>query len=970
MQVGDGLLGERGVTTREAEVLELVAHRMTNQEIAAALYVSKRTVESHVAALMRKLAVNNRHALADIAHEIDQRRDAFQVKLPAALEIAVESTPLVGRDKERGQLSELWSRAKSGQVVGALVTGEAGIGKSRLVAEVAYRAHHDGAAVLLGVCYEDAPVPFGPFIDAISVHLARLSDHEAARQRAEVDGLDRLLSHPPVRPSGAGGLTDADSEQAQVLATIVGYLSACTPRQPAVLVIEDVHWATASSRDLLRHLARWRGRVPLLIVATSRDTAPDLDDNTRALLGDLERSVNVGAVRLAGLDVVAVAALSASMTGSEPADPEAIRSETGGNPLFVREVAVAASGRTSGASLRALVSRRSTMLDAGDNAVLDVAAVIGADFDARLLAAVTATDVGAILDVLERCESAGLVWSLPGAVGRWGFVHSLFRGVRYDGIGTARRMKLHAAVASVLSTNIDPSDAEVAELARHAYESHLVGDAELAVRACLAAGDRAARLLAVEEAINFYRSALDATSALEPAGGELRCVAAVRLGSMLHNAGDPTGADVLVAAAADARRESNGKALGEIAWALSYYGSGLYGMADDALLEIVDDALSFLGRDDVAERARLLGLRAAQTAFGGDMKPVQVLCDEAVSLARSTGDPIGLAEVLMTIRVAMSTPHNLDQRGVLAEELEAIGEEHGLRLLVLYGRLGRASFLRERGDLAASSKAIDDAAGMLGPTPPVWPSLLSTAMRANRLLFQGDLTGAERVADELLSTDVGTRGGVGVWVKPAAWHPAHLLAIRRYQGRLGEMIDEIERQADVLGPMGEAIRTCAIAHAGRLEHARDQLDAYTTSGLAEFPENLTWLSAMTHLAEAAELTGHQPAARLMAELLAPFAGRLDNFGDGSFGAIDVARVQLAFTMGRDIEQVADDAVHSSRRMDAPVLLGRALVYQAAARTRAGGPATVVESALDEALGIAARTGAALIEHDAARLLGR
>lgn len=947
------------VTRREAEVLRLVGDRFSNDEIAAALFVSKRTVESHVSALMRKLGADGRRALAELARARTGDGGPAPPPVPAAIDLAVESAPLVGRARELAVLERLWDRARGGQVVMAVLTGEPGIGKSRLAAELAVTAHAAGADVLLGGCYEDQPAALGPFVEAIAAHLGR-SGADARRSGVAVDGLDRLLPPPAPPTPGREGLVDQEAGLAEQLNTIGAYLEATTTDRPAVLIVEDAHWATTSTNRVLRDLARAPSRMPLLVVVTARDTGPEVDDECRSLLDDLDHSPNAHTVRLGGIDAAAVAELATGLaTGlgvAAPSDVEALRAETGGNPLFVREVVREGGSGRVGVSLGTLLARRSASLAAGDNAVLDLAAVIGASFDVRLLAAASGTELDATLDALEQAETVGLVRGVPGEPGRWAFIHSLFRRQRYDAIGTARRMRLHRAVATVLAARTDTDETTGPELARHAYESHLLGDGRLAVSACVAAGDRAARLLAVDEAAGFYRRALDVTTVLDPPDPGLRLAVIVRLGSILHNAGDPDGIDLLLAAADQAREVADGALLADIAWSYSYNGSGTYGRSDESLRRMVDDALA-LPELGPAARARLLALRAAGHAFSGDMEPVPALCDSAVASARATGDPITLAQVLMTIRLAMSTPWNLRERYDVAVELEALGEGLGLPMLVVHGRLARASMLREQGQLVASSQALDSATAMLGTRPPVWCGVLATAMHSNRLLLRGDLPGAEAAADQLLEIDSGGRRGTGAWVDPAAWRIAHVLAVRRYQGRLGAEVGTVESNTEALGPIADALLTCALAHAHRSDDVRARLDHHVASGFSDVVGNLEWLSSMTLYAEAAELLRHREAARRLAELLTPYADRLDNFGDGSFGPVAIALVQLAATLDGDLDKVAAAALATCRRIGSPIFIGRALAY-------------IGPSGDAEASAIVGVTGADLIAQDIARLRGR
>ena len=146
-----------GVTAREAEVLAAVGERLTNAEIASRLFVSPRTVETHIAALLRKLGAANRRELAGI-WQTSTRADVprSQQALPPALELLADPATYVGRSDERSQLRELWRRAEQGKLLVAVVLGEAGMGKSRIAAELALEVHADGGQVRLGSCLEES----------------------------------------------------------------------------------------------------------------------------------------------------------------------------------------------------------------------------------------------------------------------------------------------------------------------------------------------------------------------------------------------------------------------------------------------------------------------------------------------------------------------------------------------------------------------------------------------------------------------------------------------------------------------------------------------------------------------------------------------------------------------------------------------------------------------------------------------
>lgn len=159
-------LPDTQVTAREAEVLDLLGEHLTNAEIAARLYISERTVESHVSSLLRKLGAPDRRELARRPRRTTPSADRT-MDLPAAVGLLADAGGFVGRSMERRSLDDAWRLAREGHTLVAFVTGGAGMGKSRLVAEMAAAAHTEGARVLLGACYEDVDDPYGPFVQAL-----------------------------------------------------------------------------------------------------------------------------------------------------------------------------------------------------------------------------------------------------------------------------------------------------------------------------------------------------------------------------------------------------------------------------------------------------------------------------------------------------------------------------------------------------------------------------------------------------------------------------------------------------------------------------------------------------------------------------------------------------------------------------------------------------------------------------------
>ena len=429
-------------------MLAALAERLTNAEIATRLFVSERTVESHVTALLRKFEATNRRELADVAQREESRdRDSG---LSAVLELLVEPAGFVGRVDERRRLGELWGRCVSGPSRIVVLAGEAGIGKSRLAAEFAAEVDRSGGRVLLGTCSEDAEAPFQPFVEAIGDDLSALSEVSVRRRMAsDTAALARIIPGLARRAGLVATANDLDpaSGQTTIAAAVGRYLRRVAEEAPLLLVIEDLHFATTTTRATVRHLARSPIHAPILMLVTTRDTAPDVDDELHMLLGDLARMPGVDSIDLGGLPATDVADLLARLGST--ADATTVTNETGGNPLLVVEVARSRGGTT--ASLHALLTRRYALLTDADLTVVDVASVVGTEFDADVVARSVDSDLEAALASLERIAAAGLVHAVPGRPGHFAFTHALFRRARYDSIPAHTRLVIHRDVAATLS---------------------------------------------------------------------------------------------------------------------------------------------------------------------------------------------------------------------------------------------------------------------------------------------------------------------------------------------------------------------------------------------------------------------------------------------------------------------------------------------------------------------------------------
>jgi predicted ATPase len=381
--------------------------------------------------------------------------------------------PFVGRETQLGALVSAVDAAGFGEIVLALVAGEPGIGKTRLVNEVAARVSaRVGARVLWGTCWEGEGAPaYWPWLQLLR---ALLADRKVDRPEAAGgpgDGrVHRLLEQVP-SPD-----VDADA-RFRLFDTVAGVLAETTRTGPLVLVIDDLHWADEASIRLLQFLARDVRMHRLAILGTYRDTDLDPAHPLARCLGELGRDGLH--VSLAGLGRRHVATLVAALTG-EDADQTGmvplLHRRSGGNPFFVRELlrlleaegspegfdldrsldrgpgcgSDRGPGRRSAAAVpvgvRAVVDRRLSRLSSPTRDVLSAASVIGAEFEPFTLGPVTGRSADEVLAALDEAAAARLVVRREDGVG-FGFVHALVREVLYDGLSMSSRVALHRGVA-------------------------------------------------------------------------------------------------------------------------------------------------------------------------------------------------------------------------------------------------------------------------------------------------------------------------------------------------------------------------------------------------------------------------------------------------------------------------------------------------------------------------------------------
>jgi DNA-binding CsgD family transcriptional regulator len=414
---------------------------------------------------------------------------------------------LVGRDGELARLRGLLQDAAAGRAVTGLVSGDAGIGKSRLVAEAMQIAERDGFTVLCGQCAEIGDsVPYLPFADAFRTAPPRIEKAIKARPV-----LSRLL------PDGGGQTQEADwagLTRQQMFGAVLSLLSELAAASPVLLVIEDLHWADATTRHLVTFLARMLHRERVAIIGTYRTDDLDRRHPLRSVVAELLRLPMVALVELGPLSAAALAEiLSNAPNLSFPLSAATLNSlveRAEGNAYYAEELLTASScaegtdGTLPTGLAELLLSRVERVSDAAQQ-VLRAAAVAGGGAPDDLVRAASGLPDDAYDEAVR--EAAGASLLAPDGPDGYRFRHALLREAVYGDLMPGERTRLHARLASLLATvSATTGPGAAAELAHHSMASH---DIPGAFTASVRAGAEAERIGAPAEAHRHYDLALE-----------------------------------------------------------------------------------------------------------------------------------------------------------------------------------------------------------------------------------------------------------------------------------------------------------------------------------------------------------------------------------------------------------------------------------------------------------------------------
>jgi DNA-binding CsgD family transcriptional regulator/tetratricopeptide (TPR) repeat protein len=744
--------------------------------------------------------------------------------------VSASIPPLVGRGRELGLLRAALDSALAGRGRLVLISGEAGIGKTALIGELALEATTAGALVLPGHCYDlTMTPPYGPWL--------------------EITDQYRPDGEPPAPPDGlrrGAGNVDLAS-QSDLLEEARTFFAAVATRQPTVLVLEDLHWADPASLDLLRYLVRYIRQQPILLVATYRSEEVTARHPLYPLLPLLVRETDAERLDLRHLNDEDVRALVAARYPL-PDDDETrlatyLNRHAEGNPLYIREVLRTlqeegllqrVAGRwilgelaqvTVPPLIQQMIAARAGRLSEEARGLLSVAAVIGHETPIALWSEVTAVPEEMLLDTIEGAVAANFLEVTRDGTGVR-FVHSLVRAALYESILPVRRRRWHQLTAERLAAVSQPDPDAVA------YHFQQAGD-ERAARWLIRAGERATHAYAWHTAVERFDAALEFTGDMTEHGRLL-----YRMGRLLRYSDQVRGFQYLTRAKAAAERANvpglRAFAAIDMGHMLCLGGEAHRGLALMAEgMELIDrldsEAVSAIADIvlDTVQVARTPPGGIAQDSDWVRWNPRRGAYVVWLAIQGRLSEAEALAETLTRAPDSINSG-SADVASVMADAWNALGHVYGLT-----GRPHDAegAFTRAR-TLYASIQHYSQVAAMSHLCLTIVALRFAPADLALRRRLLEDMEAAVSQAPETLATDVWLGFGrmpvlflSGMWMEakalgelmlrtPAGGYTLdHICALARGQGRSAEAWDMIRRGLPD-GPPSEPDRTPLINGAG------------------------------------------------------------------------------------------------------------------------------------------------------------
>jgi DNA-binding CsgD family transcriptional regulator/tetratricopeptide (TPR) repeat protein len=823
-----------------------------------------------------------------------------------------------------------------------VVAGEAGMGKTRLIAEFAEIAKGRGKRVLWSQMIEDpgAP-PYFPWLLALR-SCVQQSDDESLLADLGSGAADVADIVPELRERIAldHSRTASGSVAAryQLFDSVTRFLHRTAARQPLVLLFDNLHAADRSSLALLEYYCQQIAGTSVLVVAAYRESELSRRHPLRPVLNQLARSAGFLRLALAGLSRTEVAELLHSQIGYPLSAPlvAAVHEQSDGNPLFVTEVGSMLARRKPNAqltaagfhfkvpeSLREVIGARLDALPAETCNLLGIAAVLGREFDLRILVKLAALRTERVVKLLHHAEAAGVVTALT--PGRFRFHHALFREVLYAEHSTIARVSLHRKAGEQLEARYrDDPGSHISELAYHFFEAAQAGREDKAIRYCRQAAESAVGQRAYGEAVSLLGCALQAAEFEENTNQERRFAILRAMGRAQYQSGQLNAAThTLMKAAILAYRRRWWERLADalFQFQLVCQQSGYHHVASVPLHNAVLEQLP--EKNDVLRARTLASLAKAHRTAGRPDHAVETF-RQSIALARECNDPGVLLDCLRKGNwIVGRSPMNVREGLEISREALALAKAEGNVEAVLDSVVDMAFQLGDLGEISELQQQL--------------VVLRQLATEERQPHFQNVLIGFEtavailqgRWADAIRGAKEGVRslplqGVLGLQGRFAF----QIFAIKKAQGTLGQVQDVAERilsassDAELWLP-GRILLHCEL---GQRKQACEALQ--NLGDPREHPRDDLLEIALVYLAEACARLTDVPRCTELYDLLTPYRGLNATLpGTVMLGAVSGYLASLAMVMRRHDEarELFEEALLMNASMGAAPALARTRV---------------------------------------------
>jgi DNA-binding winged helix-turn-helix (wHTH) protein len=825
---------------------------------------------------------------------------------------------LYGREQELSRLRQALDAALQVSGRACLIVGEAGIGKSRLVRELLDQSQTTGLLCLEAHADQAGSAPLlWPFTQLLRAYLEAVSPAARVRCEALAAGALRalLVAHDAARPSESWP-SALEQTRFGLFEQAVRLFVALSRERPALLVLEDLHWADAASLAFLGHLSRVLPQSRLLLVVTSRvPQRRSAMPEDRALARALEALGRGALDQRVALEPLGVDAVFDMLEAHAPGVPRGLAHQvhalTQGNPLFSLELARLSSALSEDGALLLARERPEVLsvirarLSALPEALLEAlaaAAVIGREFSLAELARLLEEDTAQTLARLDACVRAGVM--VQRSELSFVLAHPLIERAVYDDLPRAERAALHHYHCQWLERSGQARTlAYLHELSHHSFHAAASGAAAVAVRYAIECAERAMEATGYESARLLYERALRCSELLPDAPARLGLSLELgRAEAMRAAGGDNTQLNALfleLSERAYALSEPQLVARAALGFTgqlpVRFVPTRLSVSADPREVALIERALAGLSDEPGELRALLLCALGYALGYTQDWWRCEELFRDALAAAEPLGKPWLMVRVLMLRINVCAAPGRLGERLRHADRLIELTQQHGLQELELEARLARMLLHLCRVDVAAAERDEErmaqlaeqldtDAARGRALVPAIW-----------RAFMRGEMDAVAR-----LSQQAHTLSGDDVYQRNIALLRAASVAMLRSTDMI-EPLRLYERMFDST-PAAIGLRTVlasANVTTGRFDAGIRHFDAVAEDDFRALPRGINWLTEMSFMADAANHLGDEQRSQRVYDALLPYADEFTFFGGEVCPGMPIAYwlAELSTTLG-------------------------------------------------------------------------